>query len=918
MAAIKTAKTYVEIGLGLEVFRKNYSVEEIPYLLMQAIGASPTILQRYREGRSTVASFDGLLVKDILAYRFVRTAGMNVQLEEMKRDRLVVKNRPAIIAVSDGHVIKAFDPAVGESYENHLDNLYTDYEFFSPMWGVRKIRNIEENDADVRAAYKMAQIHDEIRRYNQIGITDDTNDLNIFMSRLLFCFFAEDTGIFKKDLFTNAINDTTRPDSSDLQEFFDGAFRTMDKDIDKRIGVNNRWTQFPYVNGGLFSKQIQIPKMNVRIRKLIMECGALNWGKINPDIFGSMIQAVVSPELRSGLGIHYTSVSNIKKVINPLFLDALYEEFRELEHKQQELDSLFDNSQEGCNHYYYACKPLVRACNSLLLRMSRMKFFDPACGSGNFLIIAYKELRILEMKILKLRQLMTRHLEIQFIDGSVIGINQFYGIEINDFACETAILSLWLAEHQMNSLFMKDFGVNINALPLKSNHNFHCGNACREDWNRICPHTKDEEVYVMGNPPYLGSKLQSEEQKEEVVSIFRDVKGCKILDYIANWFMLGANYIKGTRAKYAFVSTNSICQGEQVGVLWPEIFKRNLNIFFAHQSFRWTNNAKYNAGVTCVIVGICNREDKIKKKIYKDGLYTEVSLINPYLTSNNETIVFKQTTDPPGLPKLCFGCMPYDDRDNKYLRLDEYQRHQLLSDYPEAEVLVRRIYGSDEFIKGKTAYCLWIDDTQLKLANSIPPIKQRIDANHDFRLYESEDGQELANRPHQFREHPEDERKIIIPRVSSENRVYIPMGYLGAEDIVSDSAFAIYDAPEWLFGILTSAMHMAWVRAIGGRLETRYRYSAGLCYNPFPFPKLTVAQKQEIEDAAWEVLGAREAHHGKTLAELYDPETMPADLREAHHQLDLLVDSCYRESPFRDENERLEMLLKLYDKMKEK
>ena len=913
MAAIKTAKTYVQIGLGLEAFKGAYPVEEIPFMLMGAIGASPTILQRYREGKSTVASFDGLLIKNILAYRLVRTEEMNDQLEEMKRDKWVVKNRPAIIAVSDGDVIKAYDPAVEETYENHLNNLYTDYEFFSPMWGVRKIRNIEENDADVKAAYKMAQIHDEIRRHNHIGITDDTHDLNIFMSRLLFCFFAEDTGIFEKDLFTNAINNTTRQDGTDLQEFFDGAFNAMDLKL--RIGVNSRFSQFPYVNGGLFSRRIQIPKMNGRIRRLILECGNLNWAKINPDIFGSMIQAVVSPELRSGLGMHYTSVSNIKKAINPLFLDELYEEYRSIERKQKEQDGIFDQSQEGRERYYNSCKKLVGSCRKLLQRMKQMKFFDPACGSGNFLIITYKELRLLEMKILKLIQLMTPDVQMQFVDGSIIGISQFYGLEINDFACETAVLSMWLAEHQMNNLFTRDFGVNIRALPLKSNNNFHCGNACRTNWNEVCPHTTDEEVYVMGNPPYLGSKLQSDEQKNEVVSLFRGVDNCKILDYIANWFLMGAEYIKGTRAKYAFVSTNSICQGEQVGVLWPELFKRNVNICFAHRSFKWTNNAKYNAGVTCVIIGLCNKEEKVRKRIFEQEQYVEVNLINPYLTSNNETIVRKRTQDPVGLPKLCFGCMPYDDRDNKYLRLDEYQRQHLLEEYPEAEMLIRKIYGSDEFIKGKKAYCLWIDDDQLEFANSIPPIKQRIDGNRNFRLYESEDGQELANRPHQFREHPENRKKIIIPRVSSEHREYIPMGYLDEETIVSDSAFALYDAPEWLFGILTSAMHMAWVRAIGGRLETRYRYSAGLCYNPFPFPKLMEAKKQEIEDAAWEVLGAREAHYGKTLAELYDPETMPQDLRDAHHQLDLIVDSCYRDRPFADENERLEWLLKLYDKM---
>lgn len=912
MAAIKTAKTYVEIGLGLEAFRGEFPAEEIPFMLMQAIGASPTIVQRYREGKGTVASFDGLLIKNILAYRLVRTVEMNTQLETMKRDKWVVKNHPAILAVSDGRVIKAFDPAVEESYENHLDNLYTDYEFFSPMWGVRKIRNVEENDADVKAAYKMAQIHDEIRRHNHIGITADTHDLNVFMSRLLFCFFAEDTGIFEKDLFTRTINETTRTDGTDLQEFFDGAFRTMDLSV--RIGVNSRWAQFPYVNGGLFSKVIQIPAMNARIRKLILECGALNWAKINPDIFGSMIQAVVSPELRSGLGMHYTSVSNIKKVINPLFLDALYDEYRELERKQREQDSLFDQSAEGRKHYFDACAAQVRQCNRLLTRMSHMKFFDPACGSGNFLIIAYKELRSLEMKILKLRQQMTPERDLQFIDGSVISISQFYGLEINDFACETAVLSLWLAEHQMNSLFTRDFGVNIRALPLKQNHNFHCGNACRVDWNKVCPHTKEEEVYVMGNPPYLGSSMQDETQKADLTHVCGRFENYKNLDYIGCWFYLGALYIKGTQAKMAFVTTNSICQGDSVALLWPNIFEQGLEISFAYQSFKWTNNAKYNAGVTVAIIGLSNPTKSEKKLFDTEGRMKLCSQINAYLLDAPNVIVSRCNYSISGFPEMVFGNKPTD---GGFLIMDKIEKDNILSEYPQASPLIRRYEGADSYINGEERYCLWIKDEQLSLAKSIPPIAERLLNVAKFRLASKAESTVLyADRPHLFKQRAHIETDaIIVPRVSSERREYIPIGFLTKETIINDAAQAIYNANHFVLGILNSAMHMAWVRAIGGRLKTDYRYSS-LVYNSFPFPKLTAAQKAAIEDAAWEVLGAREAHHGKTLAELYDPETMPADLREAHHQLDLLVDNCYRPQPFRDENERLELLLKLYDKMK--
>ena len=910
MAAIKTAKTYVQIGLGLEAFKKTYPVEEIPFMLMEAIGASPTILQRYREGKSTVASFEGLLIKNVLAYRQVKTEEVNDQLEDMKRDKWVLRNKPAILAVSDGEIIKAFDPAVEETYENHLDNLYTDYEFFSPMWGVRKIRNVEENDADVKAAYKMGQIHDEIRRFNQIGITDDTHDLNVFMSRLLFCYFAEDTGIFEKDLFTNAINDTTRTDSSDLIEFFDGAFQAMMSQL--RIGLNSRFAQFPYVNGGLFTKKITIPKLNSRIRRLILECGNLNWAKINPDIFGSMIQAVVNPELRSGLGMHYTSVSNIKKVINPLFLDELYGEYKNIERKQKEFDSIYDQSKEGRDKYYNNCKTLIRQCNRLLSRMKRMKFFDPACGSGNFLIISYKELRMLEMKILKLIQKMTPDVQMQFVDGSIISINQFYGLEINDFACETAVLSMWLAEHQMNSIFMKDFGVNIKALPLKSNKNFHCGNACREDWNKICPHTPDEEVYVMGNPPYLGSRRQDENQKKDLELIFKQNFGS--LDYIASWFMLASRYIKGTQAKYAFVSTNSICQGLQVSLLWPHIFANEEEIFFAHQSFKWTNNAKYNAGVTCVIVGvrgIC----KETKTLFEGDKVRIVNNINPYLTEGLPTIVASASRPLSNVPQMNYGNMPAD---GGCLILDEYEKQTLIENESGAERFVKPLIGSEEFINGKHRWCVWLYGEDEKDYNNLPQIKERIDRLRKVRLESSRP--QLAAIPHLFAQitQPMGCSVIVIPRVSSENREYIPIGFMRDGNIVADSCMVIGTDDIWLFGILTSSMHMAWVRAIGGRLETRYRYSAGLCYNPFPFPKLTEAKKKEIEDAAWEVLGARETHHGKTLAELYDPEKMPADLREAHHQLDLVVDSCYRERSFQDENERLELLLKLYEKMNRK
>lgn len=653
--------------------------------------------------------------------------------------------------------------------------------------------------------------------------------------------------------------------------------------------------------------------MNGRIRRLILECGNLNWAKINPDIFGSMIQAVVSPELRSGLGMHYTSVSNIKKVINPLFLDELYEDYRSIERKQKEQDGIFDQSQEGRERYYNSCKKLVGSCRKLLQRMKQMKFFDPACGSGNFLIITYKELRLLEMKILKLIQLMTPDVQMQFVDGSIIGISQFYGLEINDFACETAVLSMWLAEHQMNNQFTRDFGVNIRALPLKSNNNFHCGNACRTDWNEVCPHTKDEEVYVMGNPPYLGSSMQDDKQKADLAHICENFDNYKNLDYIACWFYLGAQYIKGTQAKYAFVTTNSICQGDSVALLWPYIFKLNIEISFAYQSFKWTNNAKYNAGVTVAIIGLTQPNKALKKLYDSEGHVKTCTLINAYLLDAPNVIIGRRNGSISGFPEMVFGNKPTD---GGFLILDKYERDQLLADYPEARPLIRRYEGADSYINGEERYCLWIKDEQVDLAKSIPPIQKRLESVAAFRLESKAESTRLyADRPHLFKQRAHMETdSLIVPSTSSSNRDYIPIGFLTKDTIISNSAQVVYNANKIIFGIITSQMHMTWVRAVSGRLKTDYRYTS-LIYNSFPFPKLTQAKKQEIEDAAWEVLAVREENLGKTLAYLYDPQTMPPKLRNAHHQLDLIVDSCYRDRPFADENERLEWLLKMYDKM---
>ena len=887
---------------------------DVGYEILMAFGKSEKDVSRYREGKGVLKTFNGLLIKGLFCFCDTETVRLTERLEQLKSDEQVSKAAPKIIAVSDGKTVLAYDTRENDTYEQQLKKMHSDFSFFYPLMNVERIHNTEENPADVKAAEKLAKLHDEIRAYNEYNSDDDLHDLNIFITRLLFCFFAEDTGIFAENLFTNFIRRFTKDDGSDLSYMIGQAFRVMNVPYKERSENTTREiNDFPYVNGGLFATDIPIPQMGYKARKIILESGDLNWKDINPDIFGSMIQAVVNPDVRAKEGMHYTSVPNIMKVINPLFMDDLRGEYNRLADAYNQKKSLYEMSANTRYQFFNECKPIINGCNKLLTRMSKMKFFDPACGSGNFLIITYKQLRLLEIEILKLRMKCQPELMLDFIDASCIRIDQFYGIELLDFPHEVAMLSLWLAEHQMNNKFHADFGVNVAALPLHNINQIKCGNACRMDWEEVCPHTKEEEVFVFGNPPYLGSKLQTNEQKDDIAHVFGKIKNSKILDYITIWFYLGAKYIKETKAEFAYVSTNSICQGEQVAVLWSLILSMNEEISFAHTSFKWANNAKYNAGVTVIVVGVSNK-NKSTKHLYTTDKQISTPTINPYLSIGTSTIVHKEVHTPKGYPKLCFGCMPYDGGN---LLMDSAEYEDFIAKYPSDSHYLRLMYGSEEFINGKPRHCLWIDDNEAEDALRNEEIARRVERTRNLRLDSTDTScLKLAERPYQFREHPDLNReKIIIPSVSSERRKYIPIGYLDKGTVVSNLAFAIYDASLWLFGILTSEMHMTWVRTVGGRLKTDYRYSAGLCYNTFPFPTIPNTKKSEIEEAATNVLLARANYPEKTLADLYDPEKMPEDLREAHEELDRIVESCYPGAPFPNDEARLECLFRLYEKM---
>ena len=548
----------IEQRLADSFSNKDVNQTEVGYQLLYSFGKSERDIERYKEGKGVLKTFDGLLIKGLLCYRAALETQLTEQLEMLKQDQQVVKAAPKIIAVSDGKTLLAYDLREKDTYENQLERLPSDFAFFYPLMDVERVHYVEESPADIKAAEKLAKLHDELRAYNEFRCDDDLHDLNIFISRLLFCFFAEDTGIFEENLFTSSIQRYTKDDGSDLSDYLARTFNIMDVSLRSQETLSII-KQFPYVNGGLFSKHIQIPKMGAKARRIIIECGELDWKDINPDIFGSMIQAVVNPEERANQGMHYTSVPNIMKVINPLFLDELRGEYNKLNEYYEQRKQMLQIGALGKKQYYEDLKSVVKKGNALLKRMSLMKFFDPACGSGNFLIITYKCLRFLEMDILALQRKCTPEGEILFVDNSVISLSQFYGIELLDFPHEVAMLSLWLAEHQMNRKLNEDFGINTKALPLKNITQIACGNACRIGWNTVCPHTKDEEVYIFGNPPYLGSSKLEDEQKEDRTIAIGEYPNYKKIDYIGIWFIKGAKYIKGTIAKCAFVSTNSIC-----------------------------------------------------------------------------------------------------------------------------------------------------------------------------------------------------------------------------------------------------------------------------------------------------------------------------------------------------------------------
>lgn len=880
-----------EIQDKLKYIAQNIDQENFIYDFLLSFGLSKTTITRLKKGDYNLSKKEGeLFFKGKLFFKIEKSEDLLHTIDEISKDEKIARQKPRFLFVTD------FEKGVAIDTKKSLNKVFDlkdlgeleQVDFFLPLSGAEIYRVSNNNKADRDAAYKLGELYDLLVKENSEWVEKGSHHLNLFLSRLLFCFFAEDTGIFEtKNIFTEAMVNNTKADGSDMHEFLDALFTKLDNNPSQKITFPDYLSGFPYVNGGLFRDAIECPKFSKKARQMLIDAGELEWADINPDIFGSMIQAVADPEERNNLGMHYTSVINILKLIKPLFLDELYEEFEKNKDNAREL-------------------------NKLLVRMSKIKFFDPACGSGNFLIITYKELRNLEIQIIK--QLLDLGENRLFF--TEISLTQFYGIEIKDFAHEMAILSLWLAEHQMNQVFeteLLDFGQSKPILPLKEAGNIVAGNAARMDWQTICPKKENDEIYIIGNPPYLGARLQDAEQKRDVSINFPNIKSANNLDYIFIWIYKGSKYIEGINAKLGLVSTNSICQGEQVSLLWPQVLNDKIEIGFAYQSFKWTNNAKGNAGVTVIIVGLRNVSTS-PKYLFIDSIAKEVKNINAYLLDSPNVYIVSRTKSISKLPEMNFGNMP-NDGGNLILNQEEFEVFK--EQIPNSNIFLKKFIGAEDFLNGKTRYCLWLNEENYVDFLQFPILKNRLDKVYEHRSASKREAtNKLKDSSYAFGEvRFKETDSIIIPRHSSETRDYIPLGFFNSDTIIADSAMAIYDAQPWLFGVLHSKMHMVWVDAVGGKLKTDYRYSAKLCYNTFPFPTLSDKQKETITQYVFSVLDERAKFPEKTMAWLYNPETMPSGLKQAHHELDQAIEKIYRLADFNSDEERLAYLFKLYEVM---
>jgi hypothetical protein len=889
---------------------------EFPFAFLAAFGNKETAIQRLRSGNTNQSDIPGgVLQRNHIHLATCDPGHVGDTLTALRTSPKNGKGKPKFVLATDGIDLEAEELATGEVIACKLPELGNHFGFFLPLAGISTVAEIKNNPIDIKATSRLNKLYVELLKENpDWGAAGRRQELNQFMARLIFCFFAEDTGIFNhQGMFTACIKQMTAADSSNTHEVITELFRVMDTKPEDRAGKRlPAWAkEFPYVNGGLFTHKVDSPRFSKIARAYLIRAGELDWKQINPDIFGSMIQAVADDDERGELGMHYTSVPNILKVLDPLFLDDLREELEKAE----------DNSRKLLN---------------LRKRIATIRVFDPACGSGNFLVIAYIKMREIEAEIVRRR----KEQGDLFTQKSWIKLTNFFGIEIKSFAAEVARLSLLIAEFQCNVRLIGQREACLEVLPLNDSGRIVTGNALRLDWLEVCPPPEkagaveedlggptgrlaldgketEVETYICGNPPFKGARKQTADQKADLATLFDFHNDHKDCDYVAGWYLKASSYLGFGGAAAAFVSTSSICEGEQVAYIWSRVFAGDVHIFFGHRPFSWSNNAQHNAGVHCVIVGLCIGQPK-GCAIYDDGMMQKVACISPYLVPGREEFVASSSLPlAQSGKKMVAGSMP---RDGGHLILSGIERAHLLQTHREATSIIRKLTGTEEMINGGMRWCLWINDHDLEFAQSIPVVNARIQSVLDFRRNsKAKTTKGYASIPHKFaqRSH-EDMQALIVSATSSEKREYLPASLTSQDTIITNAAFAIYGGGPLEFSIVVSRLHLMWIASICGKLETRYRYSSTLGWNTFPVPPLTENQKADLTRCAEDILLAREHYWPATIADMYDPERMDSEfplVRAAHEKNDETLERIYIGRRFKNDTERLEKLFDMYTKM---
>lgn len=906
----------VEIEAAVsELAEAPFDAAEFPYAFLAAFGNKETTIARLRKGDTNKSDLPGgVLQRNNIHLAVCKPGQVNTTLNALRASPETIKGKAKFILATDGATLEAEDMIGGDTLACDYPKFAGHFGFFLPLAGISTIKEIKDSAVDIRATGRLNKLYLKLLEENPDWAKEERrHDMNHFMARLIFCFFAEDTGIFRETgLFTKTVDRMS--ESTNTHDVIRTIFQAMNVPDNEKARTEAKipgWADvFPYVNGGLFGGGIEVPHFSRIARTYLLHAGKLRWQEINPDIFGSMIQAVADDEERGALGMHYTSVPSILKVLNPLFLDDL----------RTQLGAAIDNKAKLLN---------------LRKRMARIRVFDPACGSGNFLVIAYKQMREIEAEINRRRG--------EPGLKSVIPLTNFRGIELRDFPAEIARLALIIAEYQCDVLYRDQKQAVQDFLPLEAENWITCGNALRLDWLALCPPTgtgvklvsndlfetplqpeidfenEGGETYICGNPPYLGFTWQSAAQKAEIRDVIAGrTASTGFLDYVSGWFVKAADYGRQVKSSAAFVSTNSICQGQSVSLLWPIVFDMERDITFAYTSFKWANLASHNAGVTVVIVGIGDPSNSSRRLyVHEDDdsvLVREGQSITPYLTLGPRVIVKKQSKPMSELGQMEFGNKPTD---GGHLLLKASELNSLKLNHEQAMKFIRKIYGSEDFINGGHRLCLWIEDPYLPEAESIPEIKQRIEAVRAVRLSSPDKGANaLAKRAHQLKlMRIGTKHSIVVPAISSERRQFLPAGLIDNHSVISNKCFALYDAPIWNLALIASRLHWIWIGAVCVRLEMRFSYSNTLGWNTFPVPTLTEQNKAELTRCAEDILLARETHYPATIADLYDPETMPENLHRAHERNDEVLERIYIGRRFRNDTERLEKLFDLYTKM---